>query len=341
MHHASKGYCIRRHSFPPELPDIYPFAFRPLNTSDTKSFRGELELLAVVLFWGLNFVVVKIVLVVMHPHVMNIFRLAAAAAVLTWIYHRRVRASGEPFWGPLSMDTRAVLRLALIGWILYQAAFITGLDYTSAGNGAIIMSSAPIWTALLSLLMGTENLSIKAWIGLLVSIVGTATVVAFGTADIDLSADLLVGNVIILGAAMLWGSYTALTRPVVQKHSPLSLTVIALLLCLIPLGILAIPFWNETDWDQMNALYWFAVFFSGALSTGVAVVFWNNAVRSLGASHTAAFGNLVPLIALVSGFLILGDPILPAQLIGGTLIIGGLVIMRWARRKRVIPPPPC
>ena len=300
-----------------------------------------MELLAVVLFWGLNFVVVKIVLVVMHPHVMNIFRLVAAAVVLTWIYWQRTRSNGQPFWGPLKVDTRAVLRLTLIGWILYQAAFITGLDYTSAGNGAIIMSSAPIWTALLSLVMGTENLSMKAWIGLLVSIIGTATVVAFGTADIDLSSDLLIGNVIILGAAILWGSYTALTRPVVQKHSPLSLTVIALLLCLIPLGILAIPFWNETNWDQINLLYWLAIFFSGALSTGVAIVFWNNAVRSLGASHTAAFGNLVPLIALVSGFMILGDPILPAQLIGGTLIIGGLVIMRWAREKRVNPPPPC
>jgi len=44
------------------------------------------------------------------------------------------------------------------------------------------------------------------------------------------------------------------------------------------------------------------------------------------------------LIALVSGFLVLGDPILPAQLVGGTLIIGGLVVMRWARKKK--PPSP-
>ncbi len=294
--------------------------------------------MAVVLFWGLNFVVVKIVLVVMHPHVMNIFRLIAAAAVLTWIYWRKTQQSGEPFWGPLRADPGALIRLTLIGWVFYQAAFIIGLDYTSAGNGAIIMSSAPIWTALLSLTMGTERLSAKAWFGLLVSIVGTTTVVAFGSAEISLSSDLLVGNAIILAAAILWGSYTALTRPVVQRHSPLSLTVIALLLCLPPLALLAIPYWDATDWSQMNFWYWFAVMFSGALSTGVAIVFWNNAVKSLGASHTAAFGNLVPLIALISGFLILGDPILPAQLIGGTLIIGGLVIMRWARKKMDIAP---
>lgn len=306
-----------------------------------RSLRSEIELLAVVLFWGLNFVVVKIVLEVMHPHVMNIFRLLAASAVLSWIYWRRTSRTGEPFWGPLKASPRAIIRLTLVGWVFYQAAFIIGLDYTSAGNGAIIMSSAPIWTALLSLVMGTEKLSLQAWLGLFVSIVGTATVVAFGTAEISLSSDLLIDNTIILAAAILWGSYTALTKPVVQQHSPLSLTVIALNLCLIPLALLAVPYWSETDWERMNALYWFAVFFSGALSTGVAIVFWNNAVRNLGASHTAAFGNLVPLIALVSGFLILGDPILPAQLVGGTLIIGGLVVMRWARRKKTVTPPAC
>jgi len=308
-----------------------------VQTLSNRSLRSELELLAVVLFWGLNFVVVKLVLVVMHPHVMNLFRLLGAATVLSIVHRRRIGSFKRPFWEPLMADKWALIRLSLIGWVLYQAAFITGLDYTSAGNGAIIMSSAPIWTALLSLVLGTETLSPKAWTGLLVSIMGTATVVAFGSAEIDLSSELLVGNLLILGAAMLWGSYTALIRPVVSKHSPLSLTVIALLLCLPPLALLAIPFWSETDWDRMSAAYWFAVFFSGALSTGIAIVFWNNAVRSLGASHTAAFGNLVPLVALVSGYLILGDPILPAQILGGTLIIGGLVLMRWARRSPAAP----
>ena len=289
--------------------------------------------MAVVLFWGLNFVIVKVVLEVMHPHVMNLFRLLAAAAVLTWIYWRRVGGSAEAFWRPLKTDTRAIIRLSLIGWVFYQAAFIAGLDLTYAGNGAIIMSSEPIWNALLSLVMGTERLSGGAWFGLLVSIAGTAAVVIYGTAEISMAGDLLIGNAVILGAAMLWGSYTALTKPVVARHSPLALTVLALLLCLVPLGLLAVPYWGLTDWSQLNVWYWIAIIFSGALSTGVAIVFWNNAVRSLGASHTAAFGNLVPLIALFSGYLVLGDPILPAQLIGGTMIIGGLVIMRWARRR--------
>ncbi|MDA0684396.1 MAG: DMT family transporter [Bacteroidetes bacterium] len=310
-----------------------------MTSTTQRSFRSEIELLSVVLFWGLNFVIVKIVLQVMHPHAMNLFRLLAASGVLTWIYWRRSGYSYQAFISPMKTDGWAIVRLSIIGWILYQAAFISGLNLTSAGNGAILMSSAPIWTALLSLAMRTEKLSLQAWAGLMLSIVGTTVIVVFSSTEIDLSSDMFIGNAIILGASVLWGFYTALTRPLVQKHSPLSLTVLALLISLVPLSLLSMPYLSETNWAALTIWYWLAIFFSGALSTGVAIVFWNNAVRNLGASHTAAFGNLVPLIALFSGFLILGDPILPAQILGGTLIIGGLVIMRWARKKKLVVQP--
>lgn len=296
-------------------------------------FRGELELMAVVLFWGLNFPIIKIVLEVMHPHVMNIFRLISAGMVLGIVYYRRTRESGTAFWAPLKLDPRAFAVISVIGWFLYQIAFITGLDFTSAGNGAIIMASAPIWTAVIVMMMGLEKLSRLAWFGLVVSIVGTGSVVVFGSAEISLDSELLIGNGIVLAAAILWGAYTAFTGSMVSKHSPLALTVLALLIALPFMAMVAVPFWDEVVWEKVTWLYWVAIFFSGALSTGIAIVFWNNAVRKLGASHTAAFGNLVPLVALIGGIFMLGDAVLPAQLVGGTLIIGGLVIMRYARRQ--------
>ncbi len=144
----------------------------------------------------------------------------------------------------------------------------------------------------------------------------------------------MLGNGVMLLAAMMWGSYTAMTRPLVKRHAPLALTVLALILALPFMAALAVPFWSEVNWSRVTEPYWIAIILSGTLSTGVAIVFWNNAVRTLGASHTAAFGNLVPLVALVSGYFILDDQILPAQIAGGSLIIFGLVIMRYARRRR-------
>ena len=69
---------------------------------------------------------------------------------------------------------------------------------------------------------------------------------------------------------------------------------------------------------------------SGGLSTGIAYLLWNLAVHHVGPSQTAIFSNLVPFVALLAAFVLLGDPITLLQLAGGVLIIGGLVLMRRA-----------
>ncbi|MDA1028773.1 MAG: DMT family transporter [Bacteroidetes bacterium] len=304
-----------------------------MNSPYVSLFRSELELLSVILMWGINFPLIKVILEVMPPFVLNIFRITAAGLVLGYIHLRRSKWSFSTFWAPLRTDTRAFISISFVGWILYQIAFITGLNMTDAGNAAIIMASSPIWTALLARIMGVDRLSKLSWFGLFVSIMGTSTIVVLGSAEISLSSELLMGNAIVLAAAVFWGSYTAMTKPMVAKHSPLPLTVISLLIALPLLLVFSIPYWKLVDWSLVTGWYWVAIFFSGSLSTGIAIVFWNNSVRKLGASHTAAFGNMVPLVALFSSYFMLGNEIIPAQLIGGTLIIGGLVVMRWELRR--------
>lgn len=302
-------------------------------------WRGELELLSVVLMWGLNFPVMKIILRVMDPLVLNVFRILAAGLVLSYIYYRRCGGSWAVMTAPYRTHGWLLLRLGFVGWIAYQVAFIEGLNMTTAGNGALIMGSAPLWTALVAWATGVEKLRVLSWIGLLVSIVGTAAVVIFGTATIDFGGDVMIGNLVILGAAFLWGTYTALTRPLVNHMTPTALTVLALLPALPVLVLLALPFVSTVAWSSILWWHWVLIFLSGSLSTGIAIVLWNRGIRTIGASHTAAFGNLPPFVALFSGYFMLGDPVLPGQLVGGVLIIGGLVLMRRARATPRTPAP--
>ena len=96
------------------------------------------------------------------------------------------------------------------------------------------------------------------------------------------------------------------------------------------LFLIALPEFKAVAWDRIDGWIWLALLYSGGLSTGLAPVLWSASVQNVGAAHTAAFGNLVPFIALFSSHL-LGEPILPAQILGGLLIIGGIVIMRRER----------
>lgn len=294
--------------------------------------------MAVVLMWGVNFPVMKVVLTVFNPYVLNVFRILSAGIVLGYVYWVRSDRSVAIMVQPFRMHGWAIVRIGLIGWGLYQLFFIIGLNLTSAGSGALIMASAPLWTALVALGTKLEHLKPLAWAGLVISIAGTVWVVLFGSAQLDFASDAMAGNVIILIAAVLWGTYTALTRPLVEHMTPTALSVLGLAVAFPLLVAFAIPAFPDVDWSRVLWWHWVLVFMSGALSTGIAIVFWNRGVRTIGASHTAAFGNLVPFVALFSSWMILGDPVLPGQLLGGGLIVGGLVLMRRARAiPRTVP----
>lgn len=296
-----------------------------------KRWRSEIELLTVVLMWGVNFPVMKWVLEVFDPIVLNLLRVSTALFVLAWVYWLRSGRSLGVMWAPFASHGWALVRIGIVGWFIYQVGFVLGLSLTSAGSAALIMASAPLWTGLLAKLLGYEKLGALGWVGLAISVVGTTGVVFFGRAEISLSWATMTGNIIMLAAAMMWGFYTAMARSLISVMSPTALTVCAILPALPLLAVAAVPFVAHMDWSQVTWLHVVLIILSGALPTGFAIVLWNRGVRTIGASHTAAFGNLVPFVALFSAWWLLGDPVLPGQLIGGALIVGGLAVMRHSR----------
>ncbi len=305
-----------------------------MSTSERPGWRAELGPLAVVLIWGSNFIIMKAVLAVMHPHAMNALRLTVSFVVLGLLHLRlrdRARASLTP------RSRWRVAGVGLVGYFLYQVTFIVGLNRTTAGSAALIMASAPIWTALLARVMGFEFLRRLSWIGLLASIAGTVVIVAAGSQDIELGGDVLIGNAVMLGAAFLWGSYTALNRPLLADIRPVTLTFYAVAVSLPVLLAVGFPYLARTAWAAVTPIAWTGIVVSGALSTGLATALWNTAVRTLGASHTAAYGNVVPIVALLGSAILLGEPVFPGQIVGGVLIIGGLVLLRRSRRTYPAP----
>lgn len=225
-----------------------------------------------------------------------------------------------------------IILLGLLGYFLYQILFILGINGTTSGNSALIMASSPTWTALVGILFTNEQLRSGAWLGLAFSILGTFLVVFASAEEISFASEYFTGNVFTLCAAACWGAYTAFSRPVTRYVDPLRLTFLGLL-CTLPLNIaVAMPHFEQIVWENVTFSIWVAIIYSGGLSTGVAVVIWTLAVRQVGATHTAIFGNLVPVIALLSGFLFLQESITIIQVLGGGLIVGGLLLMRRDRR---------
>lgn len=292
-----------------------------------------LGLLLTVVVWGVNFPVIKIVLEEVHPVIVNAIRITLSTILLGVVYINRQSHRRSDLPAVIRANGWRILGLGLLGHGFYQLAFIFGLNFTTSGNAALIMASAPFWTAVAGAKIGFDRLPPVAWLGLIVTIVGTAGVVVGGQRVVSLGADTLVGNLIMVGASAGWGLYTALSKPLLGKISPLGLTFLTML-CAPPIfWLLSIPYLGDVAWASFDIRIWGALLYSGALSTGLAYVLWNRAIKYVGASYTAGYGNMVPLIALVSGYLMLGEPIFVLQLVGGAMIIGGLVIMQRSRRR--------
>ena len=100
---------------------------------------------------------------------------------------------------------------------LYQILFAIGMDRTTAGNTALIMSSMPMWIAIFSFFILREKLGL-AWLGLIVTFVGTI-VVTIQKGNFSLASENLVGNALILLAALAWSIGKIQPLPVTFQYN--------------------------------------------------------------------------------------------------------------------------
>ena len=300
-------------------------------------WKFELILLATIVVWGLNFPVLKAALGIMHPHVVNAFRFSVSVVVLGGLYFLQEHRLGRRPFEPYRHRPLQIVTLGLFGFVVYQLSFIIGVDNTSAGTAALIMASAPIWTAVVGRALGIEKLGRGAWMGLLVTLVGTVIVVVAGSKHVALGPNALFGNLMILVASVCWGTYTALSKPMLQHVTPSGLAFLGLIPALPILLAVGLPYFGTVEWAEVDGWIWAAIFFSGALSSGLAFVTWSLAVKNLGSSHTAAYGNLVPVVALVFGYVLLSEPVTVGQISGGSIVLTGLYVMRRSRTTHAEP----
>jgi drug/metabolite transporter (DMT)-like permease len=190
------------------------------------------------------------------------------------------------------------------------------------------MATNPIWTALLSWGRGDEAINAWGWGGLLLALGGTALVVAAGSADEAAGVGTLFGNGMMLLAAVAWGSYTALSKQVVDHLAPSATAFFGVLFALPVLAAVGAAYEATVAWHQVGAAAWGALLFSGGLAVGLMFVLWNRGVRRVGSSNTAVYYYLVPVVGLAVGVVALGEPVTPAQIAGGSLILAGLVLVR-------------
>jgi len=273
--------------------------------------------------WGVNVPVMKAALASITPFAFNALRLTLSTLVLGIAdrFEARQRA-------PLPIPWRAVIGLASLTSLLYQALFITGIARTSASHTGFLIASGPLWTALLARAAGVERPARRDWIGLALAFVGTALV---ASATDGARAATLLGNALVLLSMIAWSAGTVWSRPVLERFSATRLAFLTTLIVLPGHWLFASAETAPLSFGAIDAQTWVAIAYSGVFSTGLAYVLWNWSVRQVGPSRTSAYTNLVPVCALVVAWTFLDERPSAAQLVGGSLILLGLSLGKSRR----------
>jgi drug/metabolite transporter (DMT)-like permease len=283
----------------------------------------DLALLGVAVIWGANFVVIKSAVSQFEPLAFTALRFTLATLVMA--------ASSTPRF-TLPRLSRAVWvqlgLLAIVGNVLYQPMATLGLNYTTATNAALIVSSAPAWVAVLGHVFGVDRLSARAWFGVALSAVGLGLVVAGDGTSLSLAPQNMLGNLFSLLAALGWAGSTLMMRPLVLRYSPHSVVVLSNLLAIPALLLIAVPGFRSQDWGALTPTGWLQLVFSALLAICLAYLLWAKGVQRLGAARTALYGNLVPVFAALAGVLFLGERLSAVQVVGAALVIVGIGLAR-------------
>ena len=285
--------------------------------------QAELMLMFIVVVWALNFSVVKYSLDEIDPLSFNAFRFALGILLMwtvVWLRGMRIRIARKDFG--------KIVLLGLLGNLIYQMLFIIGIDRTFASNAAVMLGTIPVWIAVFSHLFTPQKMYRTQAIGVFAAFSGVALIMAFGEQGLDFRTESVIGDAIIVTAAMVFAVYTLLSRSLLETYSPLALATMVMTIGGALLILVAIPSLIRLDYQSVSLLSYSGAAYSGLFAIGLAYLIWNFGIKNVGATRTATFQNLVPVLGVLFGLIFLGEKLHIFQYLGCLLTIAGIMLSR-------------
>jgi len=288
-----------------------------------KTNSAMLMLVICMLFWGSVFPIAKTLLVNMSGTSLALCRFIIAVLSLG-IY--------------MKLSHIKLPRLALSQWVIlllvgvfgvggFNIALFSGLQQTSATNGALIMSLSPIVTSLLSSVLSKKWITKKQGISLIISLGGVVLVITHGSLDRLIQLNVNHGDLIIVMAMLVWSSYTVFSQKLSDWTATLPYTQITMAGGLFALLIFSLIHVENRAWQEVQILSVIGmveVLYLGLFATVIGYLFWIQGVFALGSAKASIFFNLVPVFAALIS-MVFGQAIMPLQLIGMAIVLRSIL----------------
>lgn len=281
------------------------------------------HLLACSVTWGSSFLLIKLLGGSLSPVVLASIRALGAAAVLMVF----VLAMGRSIL-PQGREWRDWLVLGTVNGWLPNILVAFALMRMDSGPSALIQAAGPVLTAILAHFFLTgERLTLPRSIGIAIGLLGVALLI--GPKALAGGGSLLaVLAMLLLTFGYATGNVYARTIP---QAEPIRLALGQQTVSAIVATLIAIMFFSAADFapalDNLPLLLALSVF-----STALPIWIFMRLITAAGPTKAAMTGYLVPTVAVILGIIVLGEPIVLRQLVGGLIVFLGVAIVTGVMR---------
>lgn len=282
------------------------------------------------LFWAGNSLVARAFTGAIPPFSLAFWRWAVALAILLplvapslWQYRQTLRQAGWRLW-----------LLSLLAITTYNCLLYTAALSTAAINLSLVSTCLPLATFIGAGVLLGEWPTRKAWLGLLLALLGLLWLIAQGNWQVLASLSFAQGDLLMVLATLDWALYSLLLR---RWSAHFQLPPFTLLGALVLLGLLMLSplyLWEFSQGArfELSLANIAAIVYTALFASVIAYQLWNIGLRELGPSRTAMSNYLMPVFTAMLGWLLLGEGLRPYHWWGGALILSGLLLAGRSQR---------
>jgi drug/metabolite transporter (DMT)-like permease len=289
----------------------------------SRAYAGGIFAVAV---WGASFIATKIAVLETDPFTVICLRFGIGTLVL---------AASVAWRGEFTVPARAdLLRFAVLGAVgitLHQLLQVTGLVTAKASTTSWIITATPLTMAAVGWIVLGERLGWRQALGIAVGSAGVLAVVSGGRLGVLVGGGAgTFGDALVAASTITWALFSVYSRRGLQRHPAASMLLYVMAAGWLFAAVPWIVSGRLAAVGGLTATGWTSIAFLGVFCSGVAYVFWYEALRVLPTARVGSLLYLEPVVTVVVASIVLGEPITVASIVGGAVIIGGVWVATQA-----------
>lgn len=296
-----------------------------------------IALAVVYVVWGLTYLAIRVGVGHMPPLLFAGIRYVVAGALLYPIAVRVTASSRGSSQGSARPGVRAWLAGAAVGILLLSGGNggVTFAERTlPSGFAAVLVATVPLWMIVFAWPMQHQHVTWRSAAGLVLGLAGVAILVGSGTASGHIAS-----VIIVLAAAAAWGFGSVLSHRLPLPGHALLAAAIEMLaggVALLAVAAGAGEF-SHVQWSSIPATSWIALAYLIGPGSILAFTAYGYALSHLPVTTVSTYAYVNPVVAVLAGIVILGEPLTWREGVGAALVVGSVVVI--LHRSRSAEPP--